>query len=63
MAKLRRAGRTMVLASHRPEEVETLADRVLQLDGGRITATTALAPKTPAEAARVIPFAPRAGHR
>jgi ABC-type multidrug transport system ATPase subunit len=63
MTYLRRAGRTLVLASHRPEEVEALADRVLQLDGGRLVASSARAPRSSEEASRVIPFAPRAGHR
>jgi ABC-type multidrug transport system ATPase subunit len=36
MADLRRRGHTLLLASHRPEEVASLADRVLQLDCGRL---------------------------
>lgn len=63
MATQRRAGRTVLLASHRPEEVETLADRVLHLDGGRLVGDSARTPEPVEEAARVIPFAARAGHR
>jgi ABC-type multidrug transport system ATPase subunit len=33
---LRRSGRTMLLASHRPEEIHTLTDRVLRLDEGKL---------------------------
>ena len=33
---LRRSGRTLLLASHRPEEIHSLTDRVLELDGGRL---------------------------
>ena len=35
-AGLRGEGRTLVLASHRAEEIDQLADRVLELDGGRL---------------------------
>jgi ABC-type multidrug transport system ATPase subunit len=33
---LRRSGRTLLLASHRPEEIHTLTDRVLALDAGHL---------------------------
>jgi ABC-type multidrug transport system ATPase subunit len=52
--ELRRSGRTLLLSSHRAEEIERLADRVLGLDQGR------LLPAYPA--ARVVPLrAKRAG--
>jgi len=52
--QLRRSGRTLLLASHRAEEIERLADRVLELDQGR------LVPEQPV--ARVLHFhARRAG--
>jgi len=35
-SQLRRGGRTLLLSSHRAEEIERLADRVLELDGGRL---------------------------
>lgn len=35
--ELRREGRTLVLASHRAEEIDRLADRVLTLDSGRLS--------------------------
>ena len=35
---LRQAGLTLLFSSHRPEEVLSLADRVLYLDGGRLVA-------------------------
>lgn len=35
---LRREGRTLLLSSHRPEEVQRLTDRVLQLEAGRLAA-------------------------
>jgi ABC-type multidrug transport system ATPase subunit len=36
VARLRRRGQTLVLASHRAEEVASLTDRVLHLDAGRV---------------------------
>jgi ABC-type multidrug transport system ATPase subunit len=36
VARLRREGRTLLLASHRPEEIHALTDRVLALDAGRL---------------------------
>jgi ABC-type multidrug transport system ATPase subunit len=56
VARLRQAGRTLVLASHRREEVTALTDRVLELDGGRL-ASHAGAPAT------VIPFRGRTERR
>jgi ABC-type multidrug transport system ATPase subunit len=38
LRRLRASGRTIVLSSHRPEEVRALADRVVVLDGGRVVA-------------------------
>jgi ABC-type multidrug transport system ATPase subunit len=38
---LRHQGRTLLLASHRPEEVAQLADRVLHLESGRLVAPIA----------------------
>lgn len=45
IARLRKCGTTMLLASHRPEEVEALTDRVLHIDRGRIEADAAPLPK------------------
>jgi ABC-type multidrug transport system ATPase subunit len=50
VARLRKRGRTLLLASHRPEEVESLSDRVLHLDRGRMVGDAA--PASPV--ARVI---------
>jgi ABC-type multidrug transport system ATPase subunit len=36
VARLRRQGRTLLLASHRPEEIHALTDRVIRLDAGRL---------------------------
>jgi ABC-type multidrug transport system ATPase subunit len=44
---LRRRGETLLLASHRPEEVAGLADRVVHLDAGRVAGA-------PARSARVV---------
>ena len=41
VARLRRQGRTLLLASHRREEVESLTDRVLHVDGGRLASGSA----------------------
>jgi ABC-type multidrug transport system ATPase subunit len=41
VARLRKRGHTLLLASHRPEEVEALTDRVLHIDRGRIDASAA----------------------
>jgi len=40
-ARLRRGGRTLLMASHRREEVESLTDRVLHVDRGRIVGGSA----------------------
>jgi ABC-type multidrug transport system ATPase subunit len=39
VGRLRAAGRTLLLASHRREEVAALTDRVLELDRGRLAAS------------------------
>jgi ABC-type multidrug transport system ATPase subunit len=36
VTRLRREGRTLLLASHRAEEIQALTDRVLALDAGRL---------------------------
>lgn len=56
VARLRRTGRTLVLASHRGEEVAALTDRILHLDRGR------LVPSAPATC-RVLPFSARVEQR
>jgi ABC-type multidrug transport system ATPase subunit len=56
VTRLRQAGRTLLLASHRREEVTALTDRVLELDRGR-TAAPAGPPGT------VIPFRCRTERR
>ncbi len=40
LQRLRRAGKTLLFASHRPDEVISLADRVLILEGGKIQRDT-----------------------
>jgi ABC-type multidrug transport system ATPase subunit len=58
---LRQGGRTLLLASHRPDEVARLADRVLHLDGGRLLDEPGEPDKPDeieARAARVLPFVP-----
>jgi ABC-type multidrug transport system ATPase subunit len=45
IARLRQRGTTLLLASHRPEEVEALTDRVLHIDRGRIQADAAPLPR------------------
>ena len=39
LSRLRREGKMLIFASHRVEEVETLADGVLVLEGGRVATT------------------------
>lgn len=56
VGRLRRAGQTLVLASHRSEEVAALTDRALHLDRGRLVPP---APPT----GRVLPFSARGEHR
>jgi ABC-type multidrug transport system ATPase subunit len=55
--RLRADGRTLLLASHRPEEVERLTGRVIHLDRGRIVAPPA--PSRGASAGNVIHLAAR----
>jgi ABC-type multidrug transport system ATPase subunit len=40
LKRLRKTGKTLVFASHRPDEIAALADRVLVLENGRITQAT-----------------------
>jgi ABC-type multidrug transport system ATPase subunit len=47
VARLRQRGHTLLLASHRPEEVAALTDRVLHIDRGRLET-----PAAPARAPR-----------
>ena len=56
VARLRAEGHTLVLASHRSEEVSSLSDRVLHVDRGRLVTAAA----TPG---RVVPFPARGEHR
>ena len=59
VARLRKRGHTLFLASHRPEEVEALTDRVLHIDRGGIEA-----PAAPmARPARVIALSARGERR
>ena len=59
VGELRRSGHTLLLASHRAEEVECLTDRVLHVDRGRLA--SALEPQT--RLARVIPLSARGERR
>jgi ABC-type multidrug transport system ATPase subunit len=45
--RLRERGRTLVLASHRGEEVDALTDRTIRLDGGRVRPGPAVVPGRP----------------
>jgi ABC-2 type transport system ATP-binding protein len=56
---LRRRGRTLLLASHRSEEIARLADRVLCLDEGRLAPEAA--PVAPVD--NVVTLHPRAARR
>jgi ABC-type multidrug transport system ATPase subunit len=56
VGRLRHDGHTLLLASHRPDEVAGLTDRVLHIDGGRLAAAAA----TPG---RLVPFPVRGEHR
>jgi len=56
VGRLRGRGQTLVLASHRAEEVESLTDRVVRLDRGRVAAPPAAKP-----VARIVPHAARRG--
>jgi ABC-type multidrug transport system ATPase subunit len=42
--ELRRRGRTLLLASHRRDEIDCLTDRVLALDCGRLVSAPAAQP-------------------
>lgn len=53
VARLRAGGRTLLLASHRPEEITRLTDRIVSLDEGRLVTPPARAPE---HVARVIPL-------
>lgn len=59
VARLRKRGYTLLLASHRPEEVEALTDRVLHVDRGRIQAP----PAPVARLARVVALGARGERR
>jgi ABC-type multidrug transport system ATPase subunit len=52
VTRLRASGRTLLLASHRADEVGSLTDRLLHVDGGMLATT-------PAPPARVLPFPAR----
>ena len=56
VARLRADGHTLVLASHRSEEVSSLSDRVIHVDRGGLV-------KTAAMPGRVVPFPVRGEHR
>ena len=56
VGRLRAGGHTLLLASHRTEEVEHLTDRVLHLDRGRLAGT-------PPSSGRVVPFRVREERR
>lgn len=51
--ELRKRGRTLLLASHRSEEISRLTDRVISLEGGRLAGLAPLA--------AVLPFSPVLG--
>ena len=59
VARLRKRGHTLLLASHRPEEVECLTDRVLHLDRGHLVDDIAPATKV----ARVVALSARGERR
>lgn len=52
VARLRAEGHTLLLASHRTEEVESLTDRLVHVDRGRLV-------PPPATPGRVVPFPTR----
>ena len=54
IARLREDGRTLLLASHRQEEIARLTDRVLVVEDGGITPEVALPPS--GTTAEIIPF-------
>jgi ABC-type multidrug transport system ATPase subunit len=43
VTRLRREGRTLLLASHRPEEIHALTDRIIALDAGRLVPPNVIA--------------------
>jgi ABC-type multidrug transport system ATPase subunit len=53
VGRLRGEGRTLVLASHRAEEVTSLTDRIVRLDAGRVIG------QAPERTGRVIPLGVR----
>lgn len=57
VGRLRHEGRTLLLASHRPDEVAGLTDRVLHVEQGRLVAPP------PAIPGRVVPFPVRGERR
>ena len=57
--RLRVSTHTLLLASHRNDEVASLTDRTIRLDGGRVVAT----PIAPASGARVIHMGKRGERR
>ena len=59
VARLRKRGHTLLLASHRPEVVEAFTDRVLHIDRGRMEADAATAPRL----ARIIVLSARGERR
>lgn len=63
VGRLRREGRTLILASHRPEEVHSLTDRVIHLDRGHTVTPAAAAHERGERSARVVPFTPVAERR
>jgi len=56
ISRLRSEGRTLLLASHRQEEIARLTDRVLVVDDGHIVPLAPLAPAAPGASGTVIPF-------
>jgi ABC-type multidrug transport system ATPase subunit len=59
VGRLRAEGRTLVLASHRPEEVERLTERVLHVDRGRMPSSRPVG----SAPGQVIPLTTRAAAR
>lgn len=62
--RLRASGHTLLLASHRREEVESLTDRVVRLDRGRVVSSPAEPAADPgAKTARVVRLGARGERR